>query len=160
MRPPHETAGPEPVRPPHETAEPVLPSSRGLEVAAADGSGVRAGRLLRLVGSTYESAVLRRPVGTLVLFEAPWCVACRALASALEELAASRATCTVVARIDAMRHRVAGPAVPTLPTLLLFRAGATQLSEAIRYDGDGGAADVGAFARRGCVLEAEVKDEV
>ena len=61
------------------------------EAARADGSGVRAGRLLRLVGSTYESAVLRRPVGTLVLFEAPWCVACRALASALEELAALRA---------------------------------------------------------------------
>ena len=75
--------------------------------------------------ASFTADVLESDVPVLVDFWAAWCAPCRAIAPALEQLAAEYAGRTTIAKLNAdenqrtmMRYGVQG-----LPTLLIFKNG-------------------------------------
>ena len=73
----------------------------------------------------FSRTVLSSPAPVLVDFWAPWCAPCRAIAPALEQLAAEYAGRATIAKLNAdenqrtmMQYGVQG-----LPTLLIFKGG-------------------------------------
>lgn len=77
------------------------------------------------VGSALDEAVAGSPVPVLVDLWAPWCGPCRAVAPALEQLAAERAGSLRVAKVnvDEAPEVSARLGVQGIPTMVLYRDG-------------------------------------
>jgi len=72
---------------------------------------------------TFEREVLRSERAVIVDFTAPWCAPCRAIAPALEELAAESGVDLVSLDVDDNPETAARFGVLSLPTVILFAGG-------------------------------------
>jgi thioredoxin 1 len=73
--------------------------------------------------TTFEHEVLRSERAVIVDFTAPWCAPCRAIAPALEELAAESGVELVSLDVDENPETAARFGVLSLPTVILFAGG-------------------------------------
>jgi thioredoxin 1 len=73
--------------------------------------------------TTFEDEVLRSEHAVIVDFTAPWCAPCRAIAPALEELAAESGVDLVSLDVDENPETAARFGVLSLPTVILFAGG-------------------------------------
>lgn len=74
--------------------------------------------------ATFERQVLRSDVPVLVDFHADWCVACRALAPTLEQLARELPDARIVkVNVDQNPRLAARYRVSSIPNLLVFKDG-------------------------------------
>ena len=108
-----------------------------------------------LVGSTYLSTVLRSEPrrDCLILFHAPWCTDCDGLMEAFDQLAEAQED-VLVATLDVGSNEVPAPKLlHGVPEVVLVRADAKSLEEAIRYDGS----DMSAPAIRAWLDAARIK---
>jgi thioredoxin 1 len=73
----------------------------------------------------FARAVLQSPRPVLVDFWAPWCPPCRAIAPALEELAAEYAGRVTIAKLntDENQRTMAQYGVQGIPALIIFKGG-------------------------------------
>jgi len=84
-----------------------------------------AGELQDVTDAQFEQEVLKSEVPVLVDFWAVWCVPCKAIAPALEQIAAAQAGKLKVVKLN-VEENMNVPArygVRGLPTLLLFKNG-------------------------------------
>jgi thioredoxin 1 len=98
---------------------------RANEVSEAPGPPEAASHPIAVTDADFNRTVLSSPTPVLVDFWAPWCAPCRAIAPALEQLAAEYAGRATIAKLNAdenqrtmMQYGVQG-----LPTLLIFKGG-------------------------------------
>jgi len=75
--------------------------------------------------ATFQTAVINSPVPVLVVFWAPWCGPCRAIAPLLEELAGEYAGKAKIVKINVDDHQAAAQRyrVSSIPNLIVFKNG-------------------------------------
>jgi thioredoxin 1 len=84
-----------------------------------------AGDVLEISDNQFTKEVIESPVPVLVDFWATWCAPCRAIAPALEELAAQYKGKAKIVKINADDNQDTAQnlGVRALPTLYLFKGG-------------------------------------
>jgi len=82
--------------------------------------------IVTLTGENWNKEVLESAEPVLVDFWAPWCAPCRALAPAIDDLSKSLSGRLKVGKVNVDDHPELGEryGVRSIPTLLVFRAGA------------------------------------
>ena len=82
-------------------------------------------KILTVTAENFEEEVLESALPVLVDFWAPWCVYCRRIEPAVEELAADTERTLIVAKVnvDEQEDLADQFGVETIPSLLLFRDG-------------------------------------
>ena len=82
-----------------------------------------AGSIIDVTDDNFQAEVLESERPILVDFWAPWCAPCRAIAPALEELAAESGVDLVSVDVDQNPETAARFSVFSLPTVILFAGG-------------------------------------
>jgi thioredoxin 1 len=83
------------------------------------------GKLPDVTDATFQAEVLDSESPVLVDFWAPWCGPCRVVHPILEEMAAERDDVHIVSiNVDENQQTAARYDVLSIPTLILFKAGA------------------------------------
>jgi thioredoxin len=83
------------------------------------------GKLPDVTDATFQAEVLDAETPVLVDFWAPWCGPCRVVHPILEEMAAERDDVRIVSiNVDDNQQTAARYDVLSIPTLILFKAGA------------------------------------
>ena len=82
-------------------------------------------KILTVTAENFEEEVLESALPVLVDFWAPWCVYCRRIEPAVEELAADTEGTLIVAKVNVEEQEALADqfGVETIPSLLLFRDG-------------------------------------
>ena len=84
-----------------------------------------AGTLSNVTDTSFQADVLESEQPVLVDFWAPWCGPCRVVAPVLEEIAGERPDLRIVKlNVDENQQTAANFEVLSIPTLILFKAGA------------------------------------
>lgn len=84
--------------------------------------------IVHIDGDNWKTEVLESPIPVLVDFWAEWCGPCRALAPVLDDLAVEYGDQLKIVKVDVDKHaQLAGEfGIRSIPTLLVFKAGAVQ----------------------------------
>jgi len=84
------------------------------------------GNVLELTDANFEQEVLNAEVPALVDFWAEWCMPCKMLAPAIEELAAEYGERVKVGKVDTDNNREISMkfGISAIPTVILFQGGA------------------------------------
>ena len=95
-------------------------------------------RPVKIEAYDFDATVLGAEVPVLVDFYADWCAPCRMVAPVLDEIARESVGELLVAKVDTDRaQEVAGRyGIRSIPTLILFRAGA-ESERVVGVDADG-----------------------
>lgn len=82
-------------------------------------------KILTVTSENFEEEVLESALPVLVDFWAPWCVYCRRIESAVEELAEDAEGKLVVGKVNVDEQAALADqfGVETIPSLILFRNG-------------------------------------
>ncbi len=84
-----------------------------------------AGNLSEVTDANFDAEVLESSTPVLVDFWAPWCGPCRVVGPVLEEIAGEREDLRIVKlNIDENQQTAARFQVLSIPTMILFKAGA------------------------------------
>ena len=84
-----------------------------------------AGSLSEVTDANFQAEVLESETPVLVDFWAPWCGPCRVVGPVLEEIAQERADLRIVKlNVDENQQTAASFQVLSIPTMILFKAGA------------------------------------
>ncbi len=97
----------------------------GASSASGTANGTGTTRPITVTDATFQQEVLNSPIPVVVDFWAPWCAPCRAVAPALERLAAEFGGQVKIAKVNVDENqRHAGQyGIQSIPTLLFVRNG-------------------------------------
>ena len=84
-----------------------------------------AGSISEVTDANFQAEVIESETPVLVDFWAPWCGPCRVVAPVLEEIAGERSDLRIVKlNVDENQQTAASFQVLSIPTMILFKAGA------------------------------------